>query len=108
MSHSEDHSEDEGFRIEGRQFEWIHVTLTKSLDKYYHHVYVTQFRTNHELEWCVKYRFKVYRDLYNALKEVGVSVEAPFPPTYLRSKFGIPLSEELLRHRTQLLSEVRA
>lgn len=105
MNHSEDYNED-GTRIEGRQYEWIHVTLTKSLDKYYNHVYKTQFKSNHELEWHVKYRFKVYRELYNALKELEVTVDAPFPPTYLRSKFGIPLSEELLLHRTQLLSEV--
>ena len=53
--------------------------------------------------------FEQFRSLCNDLQNLGVGygltypVDSPFPPTYLASAFGIPLSEKRLQKRTTML-----
>jgi hypothetical protein len=87
-------------------FEWISVHFTRTIDPFFHPLYKTSFRSKNQLDWGVKFRFKMYRNLYNSLTDKGVRIEAPFPCTYVRSKFGIQLNETLLENRTVLLGQV--
>jgi hypothetical protein len=54
--------------------------------------------------FVVSFRFSQYRELRDKLELHGAVVRvAPFPPTYARSKLGMPLTDQQLVERTQML-----
>ena len=87
--------------------QWIGVSIERIRGSDGHPHYKVCFQTSAGIEWKVNHRFRVFRQLMWDLQEInGASFAPKFPPTFIKSKFGIGLTREQLDSRTSLLLQV--
>jgi hypothetical protein len=91
-------------RIESNRA-WIRMSLSRHV-RDAKNLYGVTFKAKNGIEWSVMHRFATYRKIFRRVKREGYEGISPFPPTFLKSKFGLKLSPEELETRAMLLSEV--
>lgn len=92
-------------RIESNQA-WIRMSTSRFV-RDGKNLYGVTFKAKNGVEWSVLHRFNIYRRIHQRVRADGYRGPSPFPPTFMKSKFGVKLKPDELDARAAMLSEVR-